>query len=172
MRKVMVACAVVVLSVLFAFPASGNSLVNSSPISGSSLTSPPSAVTLTTQIALLDVGNSVTVKDPKGIRVDDGALTVNGVNVIIGLKPLTATGIYTVTFSLLANNEVPLQGSYNFTYSAPSSISSPPATSISTNPPTASSSSATSIFVIGLLFAAFIVLILLSLYARKILKKK
>jgi hypothetical protein len=104
--------------------------------------------------------------------VDDGALTVDGVNVIIGLKPLTVTGIYTVTYSLLSNNQVPLQGSYNFTYLAPNVISSPSATSTAPNPASASSTSATSVFVIGLLFAAFIVLVLLALYARKIFKKK
>jgi len=171
-RKAIVACGLALFCVLVASPASANVLVNSSPISGSSLSSPPSAVTITTQIALLDVGNSVTVTDPKGVRVDDGALTVDGVNVIIGLKPLTVTGLYTVTYSLLANNQVPLQGSYNFTFSAPSVISSPSATSTATNPASASSTSATSVFVIGLLFAAFIVLVLLALYARKIFKKK
>jgi methionine-rich copper-binding protein CopC len=171
-RKAIVACAIAVLSFLLTSPASANSLVNSSPISGSSLSSPPSAVTITTQVALLDVGNSVTVKDPKGKRVDDGALTVDGVNVIIGLKPLTVSGIYTVVFSLLSNNQVPLQGSYFFTYSAPSVISLPTVTSTLTNPSAPSSSSTTSIFVGGLLFAAFIVLVLLIFYARKIFKKK
>jgi methionine-rich copper-binding protein CopC len=171
-RKAVAVGAIAILSFLVISPASANSLVNSSPISGSSLLSPPSAVTITTQVALLDVGNSVTVKDPKGKRVDDGALTVDGVNVIIGLKPLTVSGIYTVTYSLLSNNQVPLQGSYNFTYSAPSVISSPTATATTTNPPAPSSSSTTSVFVAGLLVAAFIVLVLLILYARKIFKKK
>jgi len=171
-RKAVAVGAIAILSFLVISPASANSLVNSSPISGSSLSSPPSAVTITTQVALLDVGNSVTITDPKGKRVDDGALTVDGVNVIIGLKPLTVSGIYTVTYSLLSNNQVPLQGSYNFTYSAPSVISSPAATATSTNPPAPSSSSTTSVFVAGLLVAAFIVLVLLILYARKIFKKK
>jgi methionine-rich copper-binding protein CopC len=99
-RKAVAVGAIAILSFLVISPASANSLVNSSPISGSSLLSPPSAVTITTQVALLDVGNSVTVKDPKGKRVDDGALTVDGVNVIIGLKPLTVSGIYTVTYAV------------------------------------------------------------------------
>ena len=171
MRKVMAACAIALFSLFITFPANANSLVNTSPISGSSLTSPPSAVTITTKVALLGVGNSVTVTDPKGVRVDDGALTVDGKNVIIGLKPLTRSGAYTVTYTLLANNDVPLQGSYTFSFSAPSVISSPTAAS-TTIPPTAGSSSTTSVFVIGLLFLAFIVFVLLFLYARKILRKR
>jgi hypothetical protein len=111
------------------------------------------------------------VTDPKGTRVDDGALTVDGVNVIIGLKPLTVTGTYKVTYSLLANNQVPLQGSYHFTYSAPNVISSPSAIATSTGTATANSGSSTSTFVIGLLFAAFFVLVFLVLYAIKIFKK-
>ena len=136
------------------------------------LSAPPSAVTITTQVALMDIGNSVTVTDPKGARVDDGALTVDGVNVIIGLKPLTLSGDYTVTYVLLADNDVPLEGSYTFSFSAPSVISSPTATSTTATPPTASSSSTTSVFVIGLLFVAFVILVLLSLYARKIFKER
>jgi methionine-rich copper-binding protein CopC len=170
-RKAIVAGAVAIFSILCLSPALANSLVNSSPISGSSVASPPSAVTITVQAPLLDVGNSVTVTDPKGTRVDDGALTVDGVNVIIGLKPLTVTGTYKVTYSLLANNQVPLQGSYNFTYSAPNVISSPSAIATSTGTATANSGSSTSTFVIGLLFAAFFVLVFLVLYAIKIFKK-
>ncbi|HEX7404986.1 MAG TPA: copper resistance protein CopC [Candidatus Nanopelagicaceae bacterium] len=171
-RSALVASAVAVLSILVASPAGANSLVNSSPISGSSLSSAPSAVTLTTQIALLDVGNSVTVTDPKGARVDDGALTVSGVNVIIGLKPLTVSGKYTVKYALLSNNQVPLQGAFNFTYAAPSVITLPTPSSTSTSSNAVSSSSATSLFVIGLVFAAFVVFVLLVLYTRNIFKKK
>lgn len=168
----MAACAIALFSLFLVTPANANSLVNTSPISGSTLSAPPSAVTITTRVALLGTGNSVTVTDPKGARVDDGALTVDGMNVILGLKPLTLSGDYTVAYTLLADNEAPLIGSYTFSFSAPSVISSPTATSTATTPPTASSGSATSMFVVGLLFAAFIVLILLSLYARKIFKKR
>lgn len=172
MRKAMVVCAMTMLTFLAASPANANQLVNSSPISGSSLASPPSAVTITTQVALISVGNSVTVTNLKGVRVDDGALTVDGVNVIIGLKPLTVTGLYTVTYSLLSNNQVPLQGSFSFTYAAPSVISSPSATTSTSGPGSASGTSGTAIFVMGMLVVAFIVFILLILYARKIIKNR
>jgi len=173
-RKAMTAWAIVLLSFFVVTPVSANSLVNTFPASGSILSLPPSAVTITTQVTLLDIGNSVTVTDPKGGRVDDGALTVDGMGVIVGLIPLTLTGDYTVTYTLLADNDVPLKGSYTFGFSAPSIISSPTptATSATTVPTTVSSNSATSIFVMGLIFAAFVILILLSLYARKIFKKR
>ena len=176
MRKAMTVWAIVLLSFFVVTPVSANSLVNTFPASGSILSLPPSAVTITTQVTLLDIGNSVTVTDPKGGRVDDGALTVDGMGVIVGLIPLTLTGDYTVTYTLLADNDVPLKGSYTFGFSAPSVISSPTpspiATSATTAPTTVSSNSATSIFVMGLLFTAFVILILLSLYARKIFKKR
>lgn len=155
-------------------PAQANSLVTTSPISGSTLGTAPSAVSITAQVALIDSGNSITVTATDGTRVDDGVLTIDGVNAIIGLKTLTLSGVYTVTYSLLADNDVPLAGTFTFNFTAPTVISSPsPRTSSPSNPTSATTnSSATSIFVIVLLFLAFLVLVGLSLYARKIFKKK
>ena len=41
-----------------------NTLVATTPVAGASLDSAPSAVTVTTEIALMDAGHEVTVTDP------------------------------------------------------------------------------------------------------------
>ncbi len=103
---------VIVVGLLFLAisPATANTLVSTSPIPGAALESAPSAITITTEFPLMDTGNEISVTDPTGVRVDDGALMVDGVNAVIGLKQLVKTGIYTVNYSLLAENEVPLIG--------------------------------------------------------------
>lgn len=177
MRKAMAACVIAILSFFIlsiANPAQANSLVTTTPISGSTLGTAPSAVSITAQVALIDSGNSITVTAPDGTRVDDGVLTIDGVNAIIGLKTLTLSGMYTVSYSLLADNDVPLAGTFTFNFMAPTVISSPSPRSSSSSAPISATtnSSVTSIFVIVLLFLAFLVLVGLSLYARKIFKKK
>lgn len=152
--------------------ASANTLVSTNPIAGSTLRTSPSAITITTELPLMDMGNEVSVTDPNGARVDDGTLTVNGTNVVLGMKQLTVSGIYTVAYSLVAENDVPLQGEYRFTFSA-SAVSAAPTVSYSATPEKASGSDfATNLFVIALMCLAIIVLIALSLYARKLYFKK
>lgn len=175
MRKLVISAAILILTLLSIPSALANSLVSTSPISGSTVTTSPSAVTITTQIVLSDMGNTVVVTDKKGTRVDDGSLIVDGMGVLIGLQSLVDSGLYTVTYSLLSDADAPLEGSFTFTYSAPAEISAPstaPSTSSAAPPEIGGSTSATSIFVIVLLFLAFVVLVSLSLYARKIFKGK
>ena len=52
-----------------------NTLVSTSPIPGAALESAPSAITITTEVPLMGEGNEITVTDPTGARVDDGAIT-------------------------------------------------------------------------------------------------
>ncbi|MSO63743.1 MAG: hypothetical protein CK518_01580 [Actinobacteria bacterium] len=153
--------------------AASNSLITTSPISGSSLTIPPSSVTLTTQIPLIEDANEMMVTDPSGIRVDDGTIAVNGASASIGLKPLTESGIYRVSYTLFSEGEAPLQGSFTFNFSAPSVITPSEPTPIPTVPENpASSSWGTNIFIIALLITAFFVLVGLSLYARKLFRDR
>lgn len=164
------------IAVGLASPASANSLVSTSPVAGSKITSTPSAITLNTQDVVMDAGNTVTVTDPQGGRVDDGTLTVNATTIVAGLKLMTVSGVYTVSYSLLTNNDVPLIGSFTFTFKAPSVIT--PAT------PTVASPSATAtqgpastglgvpVLVVGLIFAVCAVFLFLVFYAWKLIKKK
>ena len=153
--------------------ASANSLITTLPISGSTLTTPPSSVTLTTQVDLIADANELMVTDPSGIRVDDGTITVNGVTASIGLKPLVESGIYKVSYLLYSEGEAPLQGSFTFNFSAPSvtTPSEPIPTPAQSQIP-ASSSWGTNVFIIALLVIAFFILVGLSLYARKLFRDR
>lgn len=153
--------------------ASANSLITTSPISGSTVTTTPTSVTLTTQAAMLPDGNEIVVTDPAGIRVDDGTLTVNDVTATIGLRPLVDSGIYRVSYTLYSEGDAPLEGSYTFNFSAPSVITPNEPSPTPTESQTPSSSSwGTNIFIIFILVVAFFVLIGLGLYARKLFRDR
>lgn len=161
---------------LVAGPASANSLVSTSPVAGATVNSTPSSITLNTQDVVMDKGNSVTVTDPQGARVDDGTLTVNATTIVAGLKLMKVTGVYTVSYSLLTNNDVPLQGTYTFTFNAPNVISSA-SPSVITPSPTASEKPASAgmgvpALIVGLIFAVSAVFLFLVYYAWKLIKKK
>lgn len=151
--------------------ASANTLVSTTPVAGVTLQSAPSAVTVTTELALMDAGNEVTVTDPSGARVDDGALTIDGVNAVIGLKPFVKTGMYTVNYSLLAENDVPLVGKFSFTFAEPTVIATTPAQPSKTPAPSGNNAG-TTIFVLGLLLSALIVTVALAGYARKLYRER
>jgi len=172
--KIMRILSIAAIALFISAPAtSANSLTATNPMSGATVTVAPSAVSVTGQVALIDAGNSMEVTDPQGKRVDDGVLAIDGASAVIGLKTLKVAGVYTVTYSLFSENDVPLEGSFRFTFAAPSEISTPqPIPTESTSAKAEVSNWGTNAFVIGLLVVAFFVLVLLSLYARKIFKER
>jgi hypothetical protein len=130
---------------------------------------------MTTEVPLIDIGNSITVLDPQGARVDDGTLTVNGTDAVAGLKLLTVSGIYTVSYSLLTDNDIPLEGTYTFSFTAPSVITSPPPTVISPSASPGSSpgdSVGVPTLVIALILSAVAVFLSLCFYAWKLITKR
>ena len=161
---------------LGASSASANTLVSTSPVSGSTLSVSPTNVTVTGNVALIadaPDANSITVTDPNGVRVDDGTITISDVSATVGIRPLVETGMYTVTYFLLSEGEVPLEGSFTFKYQAPSVISTANPTPEPTQSQTpASSSWGTNFFVILLLLMAVLVTVGLSLYARKLFAER
>jgi methionine-rich copper-binding protein CopC len=164
--------------ILMAMPvASANELVTTDPASGSTVLVSPSAVTIITSLPLLADGNSVEVTDPSGIRVDDGTLAIADTEALVGLIPLTVGGYYTVSYTLLAENDVPLTGNYRFNFTAPDSVSSQSPTPIAvessaTEQPSSGSSKGTDFLVIMLLVLSFGVLVGLGMYARKIFSER
>ena len=171
MKKVSVSVLVAVSILFIPFNAFANTLVATSPLSGATLQSAPSAVTVTTELPLMGEGSEITVTDPTGARVDDGAITIDGVNAVVGLKQLVKTGIYTVNYSLLAENDVPLVGKYTFNFAEPTVIATT-APQPTTLPTPSGNNLGTTIFVLGLLAAAIVVTIALSLYARKLYRER
>jgi len=172
--KYMRVLSIAIVALFIAAPTSNaNSLIATNPMSGATVTVAPSAVSVTGQVPLIDAGNSMEVTDPQGKRVDDGVLAIDGASAVVGLKTLKVSGVYTVTYSLFAENDVPLEGSFRFTFSAPSEISTPQPIPVETTSAKAQVSNwGTNAFVIGLLVVALFVLVLLSLYARKLFRER
>jgi len=170
--------AVLAAVVLMAIPvANANELVTADPASGSTVLVSPSAVTIITSVPLMADGNSVEVTDPSGNRVDDGTLAIADTEALVGLIPLTVGGYYTVSYTLLAENDVPLTGNYRFNFIAPDSVSSQSPTPIAIDAtasaqPSAGSSKGTDFLVIMMLVLSIFVLIGLGIYARKIFNER
>jgi copper resistance protein C len=166
------------MAILMAMPvASANELVTTDPASGSTVLVSPSAVTIITSVPLMADGNSVEVTDPSGNRVDDGTLAIADTEALVGLVPLTVGGYYTVSYTLLAENDVPLTGNYRFNFTAPDSVSSQSPSPIAveasaTAQPSAGSSKGTDFLVIMLLVLSVFVLVGLGMYARKIFSER
>ena len=164
------------ITLLFAPAAQANTLVATSPIAGSTLKAGPSAITITTEFPLIEEGNEIAVTDPNGKRVDTGILTVLGTDAVAEMKPLETSGVYKVSYLLLSEADIPLEGSYTFTYSAvvlstPSASAAPQPTSSATSKPVGSNFG-TNLFVIFLLGLSILVLVGMGAYARKIFKEK
>ena len=164
------------ITLLFAPAAQANTLVATSPIAGSTLKAGPSAITITTEFPLIEEGNEIIVTDPNGKRVDTGILTVLGTDAVAEMKPLETSGLYKVSYLLLSEVDVPLEGSYTFTYSAvvlsTPSASAIPQPSVSATAEPVGSNFGTNLFVIFLLGLSILVLIGMGAYARKIFKEK
>jgi len=151
--------------------ANANTLLSTSPTPAQTLESAPSAVTITTELPLLDTGNEVVVTDPSGIRVDDGTLTIAMNEAVVGLKNFVRSGIYTVNYTLLSENDVPLTGSFSFNFAQPTVVQTVAPTP-SALPTPSGNNSGTTIFVLGLLLAALVVTVALARYARKLYSER
>ena len=173
--RMSVVAALVSLSAIYSPAAQANTVVATVPAVGAVLTVAPNAVSVTAATTLLSDGNSLSVTDPNGAQIDDGSLTITDTTAVVGLKPLTATGLYTVSYTLLSATDTPLTGSYTFLYNAPAAISTPSVTptpvNSSTSSPTSSSNSSANIAVLVFLGLATIVALFLIWYAGMIWKQ-
>ena len=167
MKKVAVLLISLIIGAVSAGPVLATSLVSSSPVGGSVLSVAPTAVTITANADLTDGANDLSVSDPTGKRVDDGSVQMQGATLTVGIKPLTATGVYTVNYTIMAVGESPITSSFTFLFNAPSVISEP--TPGTTDAPKSSQSvNRTSDFlVIALLIFACFILVLMSRYAKQ-----
>ena len=144
------------------------SIVSTSPTAGSVLSISPTAVTIKANADLLDGANEITVTDAKGVRVDDGSIQIQGAVLMVGIKPLTDSGLYTVTYTLMAIDQPPVVGTFTFLYNSPAEMILP--TPTDTQVVTSTPNRTTDIFVIGLMIFAFVILVFLSRYAKKTFK--
>jgi len=130
----------------------------------------PTAVTIKANADLLDGANEITVSDSKGVRVDDGSIQIQGSVLMVGVKPLTTSGLYTVAYTLMAVDQPPITGTFTFLYNAPAEMALPTPIPSEEEVLTNSPNRFTDLFVIALMIFAFIMLIFLSRYAKQTLK--
>ncbi len=157
------------LSGLMGSQADANTVVATVPAVGAVLSQAPNAVSVTAASSLLPDGDSLSVTDPSGAQVDDGSLTISDTSAVVGLKPLTVTGIYTVNYTLLSATDAPLTGSYTFLFNAPATVTSPSAAPTpSVSPAKGASNSSANVAVLVFLGLATIVALFLLWYARMI----
>ena len=163
----------VVLANVSLSAALANTIASSVPAVGAVLSIAPNAVSVTAATTLLTDGNSLAVTDPNGAQVDDGSLTISDTTAVVGLKPLTVTGIYTVSYTLLSATDTPLTGSYTFLFNAPATISTPssvptPISSSVTSAQHTTSNSSANVAVLVFVGLATVVALFLIWYARLI----
>ena len=151
-----------------------NTLTTSSPAAGAVLGVAPNAVSVTGTTTLADQGSTISVTDPTGLQVDDGSVTITDTTAVIGLKPLIAAGVYTVTYSLVSATDAPLTGSYTFLFNAPAAVASatPTPTQSVTVVPASKGTHTADIFVIILMLFALLVGLFLLWYARLLLRER
>lgn len=169
-RYLQVVSTALLLGITFPSNVWATSIVTTSPTAGSVLSIAPTAVTIKASADLATGANEMTVTDAKGVRVDDGSLQVQGAVLMVGLKPLTTSGLYTVAYTLMAIDQPPITGSFTFLYNAPGEIAVATPAPATEEVLTKSPNRITDFFVIGLMVFAFLTLIFLSRYARKTFK--
>jgi len=86
---------------------------------------------------------------------------------MVGIKPLTNSGLYTVAYTLMAIDQPPIVGTFTFLYNSPAEMILPTPTPTDTQVVTSTPNRTTDIFVISLMIFAFVMLVFLSRYAKK-----
>ena len=169
MKRLIQIISLAIISLLGTSPAFATSIITTSPTAGSILNLSPSAISIKANADLIEGANTVEVTSPEGIRVDDGAIQIQGQVILVGLKPLQTSGTYTVSYTLMAIDEESTSGTFTFIYNAPDEVSLPTPTPTVSEDPLASNNPnrLTDLFVIGLMVFALIVLVFLSRYAKQ-----
>lgn len=101
-------------------------LASSDPADGSTVSDAPGEVVLTFEGEVGD-GSTFVVLDPSGAEVGSGGLDLEVAdrNVLRGQLEVTAAGEYTVSWSVVGEDEHPVEGEVVFTYAPEGSASSP-----------------------------------------------
>jgi methionine-rich copper-binding protein CopC len=118
-RKTLLALALVALTFGWALPAFAHAqLVDSSPAVGATLHAAPTHVSITFDGDLIDLGTStsnlIQVTNQSGKRLDRGATRLSGATLDVDVTELTASGIYTVTYSVVSEDGHPVSNSFQF----------------------------------------------------------
>ncbi|PRY49662.1 hypothetical protein LY71_105106 [Geodermatophilus tzadiensis] len=128
------AVTVLVVGLLLAAPATASAhtgLRSTEPAADSTVTTTPQAVTLTFTASVL--GGDVTVTGPDGTPVGAGAVSHEGA-VLTAPVALTGAGRHTVTWSAVAADGHPLDGTFTFEHAPLAPVTPAPAPPSGTDP--------------------------------------
>ncbi|MGI9171521.1 MAG: copper resistance CopC family protein [Candidatus Nanopelagicus sp.] len=171
MRRLLLLFTIVFLTIFSPTNAFATSIVSTSPTAGSILSISPTAVTIKASQDLVDGANEISVTNANGQRVDDGSIQTQGPVLMVGIKPLTISGLYTVNYTLMAVDQPATSGSFTFLYNAPAEIALPTPAPTEEEIVSNSPNRLTDLFVVALLLFAFVMLIFLSRYAKQTFKE-
>lgn len=126
MRRIapfLLACA---LAALPALSLAHTELASADPADGSTLTEPPTEIVLTFE-GEVGEGSTFTVTGPDGATVGEGELDLDVAdrNVLRGEVEVTATGEYTISWSVAGEDGHPVEGELGFTYDPASEATTP-----------------------------------------------
>ena len=106
------------------------------PAAKAQLTAAPTEVVLHFSEPPVPGGTAIAVKDPEGLSVVAGAAALSGSDATVALKPLTASGTYTVSYRSVSDDGHTITGTYTFDLALPSPSASETATASASSSPT------------------------------------
>jgi methionine-rich copper-binding protein CopC len=114
------------LAALPALTLAHTELASADPADGSTVSDAPDEVVLTFEGEVGD-GSTFVVLDPSGAEVGSGGLDLEVAdrNVLRGQLEVAAAGVYTVAWSVVGEDEHPVEGEVTFTYEPEGEASSP-----------------------------------------------
>lgn len=118
-----------------------DTLTDSSPAEGETLTEPPTQVQLTFSAEVLELGAAAVVTDSDGGTWETGELAVDGTGVTVPLAEALPNGSYEVSWRVTSSDGHPISGVIPFTVDAPAAETTEPAPADAT-PSTAPADSA------------------------------
>ncbi|USQ81446.1 copper resistance protein CopC [Ornithinimicrobium faecis] len=118
-----------------------DTLTDSSPAEGETLTEPLTQVQLTFSAEVLELGAAAVVTDSDGATWETGELAVDGTGVTVPLAEALPSGSYEVSWRVTSSDGHPISGVIPFTVDAPAAETTEPAPADAT-PSTAPADSA------------------------------
>lgn len=104
-----------------------DTLTDSSPAEGETLTEPPTQVLLTFSAEVLEMGAAAVVTDGDGSTWEAGEPTVDGIEVTVPLEEGLPNGSYEVSWRVTSSDGHPISGVIPFTVDAPAPETTEPA---------------------------------------------
>jgi methionine-rich copper-binding protein CopC len=126
-RSILAFLVAIVFAVRLTSPASAHTaLTGSDPAAGTTVQTPPAAVTLTFNEDLVPLNPVIVVVGPDSAEWQTGSPVIAENTVRSEVLPLTLPGEYTVAYRVVSGDGHPVEGEIGFRYEPPATTTSPP----------------------------------------------